>query len=276
MFNKILKFIKHILQMIAVVAIGFGISLGIHISVSESQKFPAYNEIRSLNNVSQELNHKEEKAVLSSRRSILHVLSSSPKRGGPAKMSGTYVEHNGKYYVITAAHGIVGECDRMFVATDRDNIYDCIKYIIIDYGVDYAIIQIEQVAGRTPVKLNNIKPSNREWRKEASVLNRVYYTGYPNGIGPLTFDGSIAGISSSNYLYLHSYAWPGSSGSGVFSHDGNMIGIVIALSVGFTAAGYDVLEDLVIVTPLFMIDWDTAYQIMAEPSPSGDTGDTGE
>jgi hypothetical protein len=62
----------------------------------------------------------------------------------------------------------------------------------------------------------------------------------------------------------------------VFSYDGNMIGIVIALNVGLTGAGYDVLEDLVIVTPLFMIDWDTAYQIMSEPSPSGDTGDTGE
>jgi hypothetical protein len=55
-----------------------------------------------------------------------------------------------------------------------------------------------------------------------------------------------------------------------------MIGIVIALNVGFTPAGIDVLEDLVIVTPLFMIDWDTAYEIMDEPPPSGDTGDTGQ
>jgi hypothetical protein len=55
-----------------------------------------------------------------------------------------------------------------------------------------------------------------------------------------------------------------------------MIGIVIALNVGWTGAGHDVLEDLVIVTPLFMIDWDTAYDIMDEPAPTGDTGDTGE
>ena len=55
-----------------------------------------------------------------------------------------------------------------------------------------------------------------------------------------------------------------------------MIGIIIALNVGFTPAGYDVLEDLVIVTPLFMIDWDAAYDIMNEPPPSSDTGDTGD
>ena len=46
--------------------------------------------------------------------------------------------------------------------------------------------------------------------------------------------------------------------------------------MGFTPAGIDVLEDLVIVTPLFMIDWDTAYEIMDEAPPSRDTGDTGE
>jgi hypothetical protein len=55
-----------------------------------------------------------------------------------------------------------------------------------------------------------------------------------------------------------------------------MIGIIIALNVGWTAAGFDVLEDLVIVTPLFMIDWDTAYEIMDATPPEGDTGDTGQ
>ena len=190
-------------------------------------------------------------------------------------MSGTYVRHGDNFYVITAAHGIVGDCDMMFVATDEDNIYDCIRYIIVDQNIDYAIIQIEQVLERTPVNLSEVIPANREWLQETSVLTNVYYTGYPNGLGPLTFSGSIAGISKTNYLLLHSYAWPGSSGSGVFSRTGNMVGIVIALNVGLTAAGYDVLEDLVIVTPLFMIDWDTAYGIMDEELPEGDTGDTG-
>ena len=55
-----------------------------------------------------------------------------------------------------------------------------------------------------------------------------------------------------------------------------MIGIVIALNVGFTPAGYDVLEDLVIVTPMFMMDWEAAYEIMDEAPIAGDTGDTGE
>ena len=276
MLKKALNIAKRVLQMLLVIVVGFAISIGIHVSVSESQRFPTHDEMSSLENISSDLDLNETQAVLASRNSILHVLSSEKGREGFAKMSGTYVEYNNKFYVITAAHGIHGDCERMFVATDEDNIYDCIKYIIVNQRVDYAIIQIEEVLGRVPVKLADIIPSDREWRHEVSTLNETFYTGYPNGLGPLTFRGSVAGISSENYIYLHSYAWPGSSGSGVFSYDGNMIGIIIALNVGFTPAGYDVLEDLVIVTPLFMIDWDAAYEIMDEPNCSGDTGDTGE
>ena len=276
MLNKVLNIAKRTFQMLIVVSLGFAISIGIHVSVSESQRFPTNDEMSSLQNVSSALDRNEQAVVLASRNSILYVLSSGEGRDGFAKMSGTYVEHDNKFYVITAAHGIVGDCERLFVATDDEHVYDCVKYIIINQHIDYAIIQIEEVGDRTAVKLTDIIPSNYEWRRETSVLNEVFYTGYPNGLGPLTFRGEVVGVSEQNYIYLHSYAWPGSSGSGVFSYDGNMIGIIIALNVGFTGAGYDVLEDLVIVTPLFMIDWDTAYKIMDEPLPSGDTGDTGE
>jgi hypothetical protein len=191
-------------------------------------------------------------------------------------MSGTYIIHRDKFYVLTAAHGIIGDCEHLVVAAGTDILYECLRYIIVDKWIDYALIEIEEVSARTPVKLTEVMPSNREWKEEASTLNEVFYTGYPNGLGPLTFRGNIAGLSSKNYIYLHSYAWPGSSGAGVFSTDAHLLGIIIALNVGLAGAGYDVLEDLVIVTPLFMIDWETAYDIMEESSPIVDTGDTAE
>jgi uncharacterized protein YuzB (UPF0349 family) len=276
MLKKIFNIVKLSTQLLLVVFVGFAISLGVHISVMESLRFPTPEEIHSLDNISDDLNQKETSAVTRSRQSIIYVLSGYESKDGFAKMSGTYITHNGRFYVVTAAHGIKGPCNKMFVATDSDHVYDCLQYVIIDQHVDYAIIEVEQVAGRTPVKLAEVLPSNREWHQEVSVLNETFYTGYPNGIGPLTFRGSVAGMSEENYLYIHSYAWPGSSGSGVFSYDGNLIGVLIALNVGFAGAGYDVLEDLVIVTPLFMIDWETAYEIMNQPAPAGDTGDTGE
>ena len=276
MWKRLLNILKLISQMTLVMLLGFAISLGIHVSVSESTRLPTQSELKSLSNISQDLGAKETIAVKKSRNSILHVLSRTKRDDGFAKMSGTYFTYSDKFYVMTAAHGIIGDCEHMFAATNSENIYDCIKYVIIDRRTDYAIIEIEKVAERIPVKLGDIIPSNREWKQETSVLSEVFYTGFPNGLGPLTFRGAVAGLSPENYIYLHSYAWPGSSGAGVFSNDGNLIGIVIALNVGLTGAGYDVLEDLVIVTPLFMIDWDAAYQIMEEPAPAGDTGDTGE
>jgi S1-C subfamily serine protease len=276
MLKKALNIIKVASQMMLVVLLGFAISMGIFVSVSENNKMPAYSEMSALDNISNDLSSVERRVVELSRHSILQVLTTSEKRDGFSKMSGTYVTHGDRFYVITAAHGIHGECEYFFVATSNENVYDCIRYILIDQHVDYAIVEIEEIPDRNPVKLSEVRPSNREWRQETAVLNETFYTGFPNGLGPLTLRGSVAGISDENYILLHSYAWPGSSGSGVFSYDGNLIGIIIALNVGFTGAGYDVLEDLVIVTPLFMIDWDTAYEIMNEPALTGDTGDTGQ
>jgi len=276
MLKKVLNIAKLTFQMTLVMLIGFAISLGVHISVSENTRFPTESELRSLSNISEDLDSKEASIVKKSRGSILHVLSGTEEKDGFTQMSGTYVTHDGKFYVITAGHGIVGDCAYFYVATSEDNIYDCIKYVAVDKYIDYAIIEIEKVTGRIPIELTKSVPKNNEWRQEVAVLNEVFYTGYPNSLGPLTFRGSVAGVSGKNYIYLHSYAWPGSSGSGVFSYDGNMIGIIIALNVGFTGSGYDVIEDLVIVTPLFMIDWDLAYEEMEKPSAAGDTGDTGE
>ena len=276
MLKKALNAIKVASQMVLVMLLGFAVSMGIFISVSENSRMPTSSEMSALDNISNDLSSAEHRAVELSRHSILQVLTTSEKRSGFSKMSGTYVAHEGRFYVITAAHGIHGECEYFFVATSGDDVYDCIRYILVDQLVDYAIVEIQEIPDRAPAMLSDVLPSNREWHQETSVLNETFYTGYPNGLGPLTFRGSVAGMSDENYILLHSYAWPGSSGSGVFSYDGNMIGIIIALNVGFTGAGYDVLEDLVIVTPLFMIDWDTAYEIMRAPLPSGDTGDTGQ
>ena len=88
-----------------------------------------------------------------------------------------------------------------------------------------------------------------------AIQTKIYYTGYPNGLGPFTIDGKVVGFDSSENIYIHSFAWPGSSGSGVFNEKGQMIGYTMAISVGATEYGIDVLEDIVIVVPLYKINW---------------------
>jgi len=276
MLRKILKILKTAIQVILVMALGFAISLGVLMSVQESVRFPTAGELNHLDNVSKHLEQKEYLAVKKSRNSVLLVLSGRSNRDGFASMTGTYLTHNDRYYVLTAAHGVSGECNRFFVAVNDDEIYDCIKYVEIDQRKDYAIIQIEKVAKRKPLEITKIIPKNSQWSSELATLNSVFYTGYPNSLGPLTFGGSVAGISEDQHVYLHSYAWPGSSGAGVFTRKGNLVGIVLALNVGFTSAGYDVLEDLVIILPLFKINWDPVYENQDLTDDTGNTGDTAE
>ena len=63
------------------------------------------------------------------------------------------------------------------------------------------------------------------------------------------------GYSPENHIYMHSYGWAGASGSGIFNTDGQLVGHVMAIIVGETAHGMNVLEDIVVVVPLFKVDW---------------------
>ena len=184
MLKKALTALKLTLQIVLVALLGFAISLGIHVSVSESVRMPTASEMGTLDNVSGDLDSKESHAVDLSRQSILQILTTSEKRTGFSKMSGTYMTYRDRFYVITAAHGVHGECEYFFVATTENDIYECIRYVVVDQIIDYAIIEIEQVPIRDPVKLASVIPSNREWRQETAALNEVFYTGYPNGLGP--------------------------------------------------------------------------------------------
>ena len=63
------------------------------------------------------------------------------------------------------------------------------------------------------------------------------------------------GYADSSYLYVFSHAYMGSSGSGVFSTKGKYIGIITAIDIGQTEFGVDILENVVLVTPVFKVDW---------------------
>jgi len=70
-------------------------------------------------------------------------------------------------------------------------------------------------------------------------------------------DGKIIGYMSGDFIYVKSYAWSGSSGAGVFASNGKLIGYVLALDVGYTEYGIDVLENIVFVVPVTAVRWDS-------------------
>ena len=87
-------------------------------------------------------------------------------------------------------------------------------------------------------------------------MTTTYYTGFPNSAGPFTLKGAIIGYLGSDYLYLQSYGWAGSSGAGVFATNGDLIGYVLAVDVGHTDYGVSVLENIIFVVPVSNVNWD--------------------
>ena len=195
-----------------------------------------------------------QKAVKKSRNSAVRLISIEAQTGMVSTFSGTYIESYGSHFVVTVAHGLVGPCEFTKVVYD-ENLHDCIKVIEINEPQDYAVIQVEEIASRTPIKIPRDLPKNKQWNHAFGLLNEVVYTGYPNNIGPLSVGGSVAGANGTQFIYVDSYAWEGSSGAGVFDSRGKFIGYVIAIDVGATEFGVQVLNNVVLVVPSFKIDW---------------------
>ena len=223
-------------------------------STLSSYDVPYRHQIQKDDNVSKYYPVSHQKAIKRSRESAVQILSIDPLQGLLSTFSGTYFESFGSYFVITVAHGIQGPCAHTKILYNGD-FYDCKKYITVDNQIDYAIIQIDKMHDRKAIGIPADLPKNKQWIVSYSLLNKLVYTGYPNTIGPLTISGEVAGFAASEYIYMISYAWQGSSGSGVFDSNGKFVGHIVAVDVGQTEFGFQVLQNVVLVVPAFKIDW---------------------
>ena len=228
----------------------------IYSSISQHD-VPYRHQLHKQPNVTNFHNVSFKNTIKKSRLSSVQIVSIFPEQQMISTSSGTYFETYGNYFVVGVAHGLGGPCENTKIVVDG-NVYDCKKYIFVDQNNDYAIIQIEKIENRTPIKIPQDLPKNKKWIKSLSLLNKVVYTGFPNNLGALTISGEIAGFSSSEHVYIISYAWQGSSGSGVFDHSGKYIGYVVAVDVGQTDLGVQILQNVVLVMPAFKIDWSKA------------------
>ena len=232
---------------------------GAYLSTQKSLHHSTIAEITARDNVTTQLPHSTRTAVLKSRTSAVRVLSTD-ESGNVAASSGTYLRINeAATYVLTTSHGIVGACHATRIQYEGDY-YDCHNYVIIDEITDYVIMEVEAIEGIQPVNIERSLPRHQDWDSELSVMSRLYYTGYPNNEGPATVTGTIMNVDKRReMIFLQSYAWPGSSGSGVFSEKGNLVGVVVALDVGFTRYSLQILSNAVWVIPAYKIDWEYLY-----------------
>lgn len=255
---------KNVLKTIAKISlifvVGFSLGTGAVYSVYKHlTDIPTREEIQDVENISKGLPEIERETVSLSRNSAIQILSVSPKTGTLANTSGTYFTADGRYFVVTVMHGLIGPCELTRIAVDNE-FYNCVEFIRTNPLVDYAIIEIEKIENRKPMKLSRHLPKSQQWKSVLSAQNKIFYTGFPNGLGPLTFSGNVIGYNDFDSLYINSYAWGGSSGSGVFSYDGKYVGCILAVDVGRTEHGVDVMEDIILVIPAFKMDWTGVFE----------------
>ena len=230
-------------------------------SAVKQMEVPSYNEITALTNVSKETSLRE--AAILSRQSAVKIMSLDPQTLSISGASGTYVTLDNRYFILTVAHGLNPDCAFVRVIPDANDGYedyvDCQKMIEVNVFSDYAIIEIEKINDLLAVPLLTHIPKNTDWKKSFASLSNLVYTGYPNDIGPLTIQGQVMGYSTEDHVFMHSYGWAGASGSGVFNEEGQLVGHVMAILMGETVHGINVLEDVVVVVPLFKVDWSVVF-----------------
>ena len=163
-----------------------------------------------------------------------------------AQGSGTIFKVDGQFIVITAAH-VVQDAQSVIITTP-----DGLGYfgtpLMTNHKLDYAILLVPEIAGRTPLRLRPLQEA------QMRVGAHVTYTGFPNGHNLLSISGEISGMARGEHLIMHSYAWPGSSGSCVFDNQGRLVGVLRAVDVG-TAFLPQIIEDIVWIVPAWRIDF---------------------
>jgi S1-C subfamily serine protease len=248
-----MKKLTKIAEVCAAFLIGASLAILALASAFISLEVPTLEETQEAANVSPLLSDTEQKAVKKSRQSTVRVLSMT-EYGEIASSSGTYITAGDKYYVVTVMHGIRGTCERTRVRTAA-GFTDCVRFTVTNEKADYAIIEIDQIPSLEAVGIPASLPKGHEWKSAIAAQTEIYYTGFPNNAGPLTFNGRTVGCTDEGFIYLDSFAWGGSSGSGVFTADGKFIGYILAIDLGHTEFGISPLENIVIMVPAFNIDW---------------------
>lgn len=163
--------------------------------------------------------------------------------------SGTYFKWKNQTMVITAAHlfALGGDSvfnSEAFITTPHERVLGRLVYI--DKQVDIAIFAVPELPSRRPATFNRAD--------SYEIGESTVYSGFPGANNLLTFHGTMAGEGYGTDIAMHSFAWPGSSGSGVFNEKGEFVGVVTAIMVGGGPGGRQLVGSVVYVAPASLID----------------------
>tara|TARA_R110000851_G_scaffold122514_2_gene251934 strand:+ start:4274 stop:5077 length:804 start_codon:yes stop_codon:yes gene_type:complete len=163
--------------------------------------------------------------------------------------SGTYFKYKGHKMVVTAAHLFAlggGQVlkDKAVITTPDEQVMGRLVYI--DKMIDIAIFEVPELPSRRAASFNRTR--------SYPIGSKVYYSGFPGANNLLTFTGTLSGDGYGTDIAMHSFAWGGSSGSGVFDENGQFVGVLVSIMVGRGFQGPQLAGSVVYIAPATLID----------------------
>lgn len=163
--------------------------------------------------------------------------------------SGTYFKFKGHTMVVTAAHlyalgGAQVLQSEALIVTPHEKVVG--KLVYFDHITDLAIFKVPTLDSRKAAKFK--RTSSYE------VGSEVVYSGFPGANNLLTIPGKLSGEGFGTDIAMHSFAWGGSSGSGVFDNEGKFVGVVVSIMVGRGFLGPQLVGSVVYIAPANLID----------------------
>jgi S1-C subfamily serine protease len=182
-----------------------------------------------------------------SRRLLRQMTNSAVKvsSDGGSYGTGTYFKYRSSRFVLTARHVVEGS-DQIFIEINPLNRVPA-TIVYVDPDRDIAILTCEELVGKKPMRYRD-----RDIPRQGINL---FYAGYPSRHNLLTITGTVAGYETwgKNKIIMHSYGWPGASGSAVFDSRGRIVGVLVAVDVSQMPIhghmAHRIVEDIVWVEP---------------------------
>ena len=246
-----MKYIKYLLSVAVLCGV---VGVLIPTAVREAKESPISEWVdSSASSIQNEISERLELSEVSTTEQVA-VRENARKaavriHAGNARGSGTYFKVGGYHIVVTAQHVVDGEPIVLVEGRNGESVYG--EPILQGIETDVAVILIPEMNSREPLRYRPLaSPRNHE----RLIGKRVTYTGFPASHDLMTIDGQIAGYEN-NHVIIHSYGWPGSSGSGVFDMRGRLIGVVSAVDIGRWnwMIPPQLVEDIVWVAPIWDI-----------------------
>ena len=167
---------------------------------------------------------------------------------GSIRGSGTYFNIAQHQVILTAAHVVQDMPFMRVVGENGEQALAVTAYIQFDESQDLAILLLsEPLSTREAIDLDPLRDHS------GLIGSSVVYTGFPGAHDLQTIFGAISGAEDGN-IVMHSYAWPGSSGSAVINEKGKVVGILRAIDLNQSLYGPQLTGDMVWISPLQTLD----------------------